>query len=172
MLALEGQIVLQTPLSSRGLFWNLASTWSLVNLFISLSTTGWYDVLGADVGHPGPGSQLPSVTSIVYSWDRYATKYAAATGIQQPRQEIIENFKTYIKQAITNFVRENGVPDCIFFFRDGVSEGEYLTVTKDEKDQMQGIILLPFTFREQLTNDLYFGSRNRRTMGICWREEA
>jgi hypothetical protein len=33
---------------------------------------------------------------------------------------------------------ENGVPNCIFFFRDGVSEGEYLTVTKDEKDQMQG----------------------------------
>ena len=77
----------------------------------------------------------------MYSWDRYATKYAAATGIQNPRQEIIENFKNYIKRAITNFVKENGVPNCIFFFRDGVSEGEYLTVTKDEKDQMQGIII-------------------------------
>jgi eukaryotic translation initiation factor 2C len=74
----------------------------------------------------------------VYSWDRYAAKYAAATGIQNPRQEIIENFKSYVKKAITNFVMINGVPDCIFFFRDGVSEGEYMTVTKDEKEQLQG----------------------------------
>jgi eukaryotic translation initiation factor 2C len=81
------------------------------------------------------------VTSIVYSWDRYATKYAAATGIQHPRQEIIDNFKNYIKVAISNFVRVNGVPQCIFFFRDGVSEGEYSTVVKEEKDQLQGIIV-------------------------------
>jgi len=60
----------------------------------------------------------------------------AVTAIQQPCQEIIEGFKTHIKQVIANFVRENGIPSCIFFFRDSVLEGEYLTVTKEEKDQM------------------------------------
>ena len=56
---------------------------------------------------------------IVYSWDWYATKYAATMGIQHPRQEIIENLKIYLKRAIASFVRENGVPSCIFCFRDG-----------------------------------------------------
>ena len=47
-------------------------------------------------------------------------KYAATTGNQHPRQEIIENLKIYLKRAIANFMRENGVPFCIFCFRDGV----------------------------------------------------
>lgn len=101
---------------------------------------------GADAGHPGPGIQLPSVTSIVYSWDRYATKYAALTGIQQPRQEIIENFNRYVKTAITNFRSSNGMPSCIFFFRDGVSEGEYMTVAREERDQLQGMFCGFFLF--------------------------
>jgi hypothetical protein len=84
------------------------------------------------VGHPSPGAQLPSVSGIVYSYDRYAAKYAAATGIQHPRQEIIEGLKGYLMTAISNFVSVNGVLSCIFFFRDGVSEGEYLTVAKEE----------------------------------------
>lgn len=32
-------------------------------------------------------TQLPSIMSIVYSWDWYAAKYAATTRIQHPRQE-------------------------------------------------------------------------------------
>ena len=116
----------------------------LLPLFLSDKIAGLHDIQGADVGHPSPGAQLPSVTSIVYSWDRYAAKYAASTGIQHPRQEIIENLKNYLKRAITNFVRENGVPSCIFFFRDGVSEGEYLTVAKEEIVQLQGISITLF----------------------------
>lgn len=105
------------------------------------------------MGHPSPGAQFPSVTSIVYSWDQYAAKYAAATGIQHPRQEIIEGLKEYLKTAITNFVRANGVPTCIFFFRDGVSEGEYLTVAKEEKDQLRGQILCALSLLGRLTSD-------------------
>lgn len=99
---------------------------------------------GADVGHPGAGTQKPSVTSFVYSWDQYAAKYAAMCGIQQPRQEIIEDFRQYVKSAISSFVQVNGrnVPASIFFFRDGVSEGEYQTVSKHERDELQGIFLV------------------------------
>ncbi len=65
------------------------------------------------------------------------------TGIQPPRQEIIENFREYVKKAINNFVQtNNSPPSSIFFFRDGVSEGEYQTVSKHERDEMQGKTLV------------------------------
>jgi eukaryotic translation initiation factor 2C len=86
------------------------------------------------------------VTSIVYSWDQYAAKYAAMSGIQQPRQEIIEDFRQYVKSAISSFVQANGarIPASIFFFRDGVSEGEYQTVSKHERDELQGMFSIVF----------------------------
>ena len=65
------------------------------------------------------------------------------TGIQHPRQEIIENIRDYVTKAMSNFVDVNNRPPAsIFFFRDGVSEGEFQTVSKHERDELQGKILL------------------------------
>ena len=68
------------------------------------------------------------------------------SGIQQPRQEIIEDFRQYVKSAISSFVQANGgkIPASIFFFRDGVSEGEYQTVSTHERDELQGMFLIGF----------------------------
>lgn len=49
-------------------------------------------ILGADVSHPGPGSQLPSIASVVASFDRNACQYAASISVQSSRVEVIENF--------------------------------------------------------------------------------
>ena len=47
-------------------------------------------VIGADVGHPGPGvSNRPSMTSLVASLNGDCTQYAAFSSIQMPREEII-----------------------------------------------------------------------------------
>ncbi|PPQ82370.1 hypothetical protein CVT25_008331 [Psilocybe cyanescens] len=83
-------------------------------------------IIGADVGHPGPGVQKPSVTGIVYSHDQFATQYVALTGIQPPRVEQIMDLRRYIIEAVGSFAQKNqGPPKRLIFFRDGISEGEF-----------------------------------------------
>ncbi|CAA7260881.1 unnamed protein product [Cyclocybe aegerita] len=90
-------------------------------------------IMGADVGHPSPGIQKPSVSSLVYSHDEHATEYAALTSIQAPRLEMIQDLSRFIKTALENFVAKNNTPPKrLIFFRDGVSEGEYQRVAEQE----------------------------------------
>lgn len=94
---------------------------------------------GADVGHPSPGVQKPSVTSLVYSHDRFVTQYAAFSALQAPRMEIIADLRTFVRNAVNNWGQKNRMtPARIFFFRDGVSEGEYVRVSEDEIQQIKG----------------------------------
>lgn len=85
---------------------------------------------GADVGHPGPGVQnKPSVASVVFSYDRYGVKYSAISRVQQPRQERIGELGPMVYDAITRYGKVNGkAPRRLMFFRDGLSEGEYVGV--------------------------------------------
>ncbi|KAF9452879.1 Piwi-domain-containing protein [Macrolepiota fuliginosa MF-IS2] len=100
-------------------------------------------VIGADVSHPGPGSQLPSVASVVGSYDRGACQYAASTRVQSPRVEMIEEFASMFK----NFLQKNRVRDAPLFprrivvFRDGVSEGEFENVGPHECHAMEAGVI-------------------------------
>ncbi|KAI0731968.1 Piwi domain-containing protein [Fomitopsis betulina] len=92
-------------------------------------------VVGADVGHPGPGmGNRPSMTGLVASLNVDCTDYAAFSSIQQPRLERIEALEEMFKLAIYEFlVKNNGrYPARFVFFRDGVSEGEYAETAKSE----------------------------------------
>ncbi|KDR81951.1 hypothetical protein GALMADRAFT_240289 [Galerina marginata CBS 339.88] len=81
-------------------------------------------IMGADVGHPGPGVHKPSVTSVVYSHDQFGAQYVALTGIQAPRVEQILDLKKYVTMAVTSFGDKNkSAPKRLIFFRDGLSEG-------------------------------------------------
>ncbi|PPQ82396.1 hypothetical protein CVT25_008357 [Psilocybe cyanescens] len=87
-------------------------------------------IMGADVSHPGPGVQKPSVTSLVYSFDACATQYAALTNLQEPRVEIIQNMQENVKTALQRFKEiHTRFPVRLFFYRDGVSDGELQKVT-------------------------------------------
>ena len=55
-------------------------------------------IVGADVGHPGPGVTKPSVTGLVFSYDEVATQYAILTEIQQPR--VIESLQKMMVWAL------------------------------------------------------------------------
>ncbi|KIM49616.1 hypothetical protein M413DRAFT_112755 [Hebeloma cylindrosporum] len=88
--------------------------------------------VGADVGHPGPGEQKPSITSLAFSYNKNATQYVALTSIQPPRMEIIQDLKRFVTRAIEMYARRNPPPTRLFFFRDGVSEGEYQQVAQQE----------------------------------------
>ncbi|KAJ7771757.1 argonaute-like protein [Mycena metata] len=81
-------------------------------------------IFGADVAHPGPGTNRPSIASLVFSDDPNAAKYIAYSQVQAPRLEIIENLEGMVKEAILFFGRNKQPPKRIIFYRDGVSEGE------------------------------------------------
>lgn len=97
---------------------------------------------GADVSHPGPGILKPSVASLVYSHDHHATQYACLWGIQTPRQENIEDLRSFVCQAVDNWGTKNGTaPKRIFFFRDGLSEGEIERTARKEIEDVEGMNL-------------------------------
>ncbi|KAJ4488451.1 Piwi domain-containing protein [Lentinula aciculospora] len=89
-------------------------------------------VMGADVSHPGPGVQKPSVASLVASHDAYASRYMAFTRIQHPRQEFIQDLQDMVTDAIQSFTKVNSLPQRIVLLRDGVSEGEFESVSGHE----------------------------------------
>lgn len=102
--------------------------------------------VGADVGHPGPGEQKPSITSLTFSYDVNATQYVALTGIQAPRLEIIADLEEYVRKAMLFYAGRNPPPTRLIFFRDGVSEGEYQQVAQQEI-QVTGLFFpLDFVF--------------------------
>ncbi|TFK39399.1 argonaute-like protein [Crucibulum laeve] len=98
-------------------------------------------IIGADVSHPGPGSQKPSIASLVFSLDRHATRYAARMSVQHPRLELIDDLQAMMKDAVNTFGSINRVaPQRIFFYRDGVSEGEFSKIREIEIPAVQAAI--------------------------------
>ncbi|KAF8654242.1 hypothetical protein AX16_003763 [Volvariella volvacea WC 439] len=91
-------------------------------------------ILGADVSHPGPGSYLPSTTALVASMDLNFSRYKAFIRIQDARLEMIQNLKEMARAAIESFRQSNRgyAPIRIFYYRDGVSEGEFERLKEEE----------------------------------------
>ncbi|KAK0483210.1 Piwi domain-containing protein [Armillaria novae-zelandiae] len=90
-------------------------------------------IIGADVSHAGPGSMAPSVASVVASMDLYGAQYTARMEIQRSRQEIIEKLDDMVFSCLEAFYAKNNVvPQRLIFYRDGVSEGEFEIVRREE----------------------------------------
>lgn len=83
--------------------------------------------------------QKPSVTSLVYNHDRFATKYTTITKLQDPRHEVIIELKEMMRTAILDFMGKADRPVVnIVFYRDGVSEGEYERIREAEIGAING----------------------------------
>ncbi|KAI9064296.1 Piwi-domain-containing protein [Trametes sanguinea] len=98
-------------------------------------------IVGADVGHPGPGSaSRPSVTGLVASVDAAVSKLTSYANVQRPRLEIIEDLEGMMMNALRDYrdyqarnVTPNPPPPRnIIFYRDGVSEGEFAQIAERE----------------------------------------
>ncbi|KAI0272588.1 Piwi domain-containing protein [Gloeopeniophorella convolvens] len=87
-------------------------------------------IVGADVTHPGPGvGDRPSIASLVSSYDRTFSHYAAFTRVQGPRTEVIEELEDMFLTSLRYFFHvTKKPPGRIIFYRDGVSEGEFQAV--------------------------------------------
>lgn len=84
-------------------------------------------LIGADVTHPSPDQRrIPSVVGVAASHDRDAFKYKFEWRLQDPRLEMIQNFKGIIEDQLRYYKdKNNSLPENILYYRDGVSEGQF-----------------------------------------------
>ena len=99
-------------------------------------------VIGADVSHAAPGAQTPSMAAVTVSMDRLALRYAAACENNGFREEMITpaNIRTMLKPLLQTWsqnVNNGKFPSQVIYFRDGVSEGQYSHVIKQEVADMK-----------------------------------
>lgn len=85
------------------------------------------------VGHPGPGSAAPSIAALVASHDLQGLAYSTQARVQPNREEIIQDLEGMAIALIKKYYKQTKQkPARIFFYRDGVSEGQYAKVARDE----------------------------------------
>lgn len=105
---------------------------------LSLIAQGKTMVVGVDVTHPSPGSTslAPSIAGMVASIDHQLGQWPAILSIQsERRQEMVSGLKDMLKSRLFLWRKERrhaSLPENILIYRDGVSEGQYLTVVNEE----------------------------------------
>ena len=104
---------------------------------------------GADVSHPSPGSPQPSMAALTMSMDANACRYAAGVQTNGVRVEMLT--EANIKQLFVGMfskwmskVGGGGGPAHIYYFRDGVSEGQFEHVLKQEVAVMKSQLIEKF----------------------------
>jgi len=96
-------------------------------------------LVGIDVTHPGPSSVpgTPSIAGVVASVDRDFVQFPASLRLQKSKQEGIAELSDMIIERLQAFRRRSNVlPKRMIIFRDGVSEGQYDKVIKEELPQI------------------------------------
>ncbi|CAM1327792.1 AGO1 (predicted) [Pycnogonum litorale] len=97
-------------------------------------------IIGADVNHPAPkDTTSPSVAAVVGSFDCSFSKYDAEVRAQQSRLEIIFDLKLMVKNLLLTYYNKTKgqKPQNIIFYRDGVSEGQFVQVLEYELTAVQ-----------------------------------
>jgi len=97
-------------------------------------------IMGADVSHPAPEFRglKPSIASVVASVEPKAANYEVQVRIQdmglESNEEVIKDMRNITKHLLKKFFEKNNgrKPEKIVMFRDGCSEGQFLTVLAKE----------------------------------------
>jgi len=95
-------------------------------------------IIGADVFH-NIGQKKDSCIGFCASLDPNFSKFYSRISLQKPGQELMDNLSGLIKDAIAKYFEFNGkkfFPEYIFFFRDGVGEGQVPTILTYEVTQI------------------------------------
>lgn len=101
--------------------------------------------IGADVSHASPGSPQSSMAALTVSFDRFGGRYAAACQTNGNRVEMIseDNWKSMLKPLITQWQSNVGggrLPTQVYYFRDGVSEGQFIHVMQQEVPHIKAVL--------------------------------
>ncbi|XP_010779569.1 protein argonaute-3-like, partial [Notothenia coriiceps] len=63
---------------------------------------------------------------VVGSMDAHPSRYCATVRVQRPRQEVIQDLASMVKELLIQFYKSTRYkPTRIIFYRDGVSEGQF-----------------------------------------------
>ena len=108
---------------------------------LGLISEGKTMVVGIDVTHPSPGSasNAPSVAGMVASVDKYLAQWPADLRVQEKaRQESVSDLTPMLKTRLNLWGKANrALPENILIYRDGVSEGQYEIVLRDELPKLR-----------------------------------
>jgi eukaryotic translation initiation factor 2C len=101
--------------------------------------------IGADVSHASPGSPQASMAAITVSFDRFGGRYAAACQTNGHRVEMISesNWTNCLKPLVTQWQSNVGggkLPTQVYYFRDGVSEGQFIHVMQQEVPHIKAVL--------------------------------
>jgi len=99
-------------------------------------------IIGADVSHAAPGLEQASMAAMTISIDRTASRYAAAVESNGHRKEMItsDNINSMLRPLIDYWQKNVGggsLPKHVYYFRDGVSEGQFGPLLKQEVADMK-----------------------------------
>ncbi|KUI56371.1 Protein argonaute [Cytospora mali] len=103
-------------------------------------------MIGVDVSHGSHGAGGPptaSMAAMTISMNRDATRYAAVCETNGQRVEVLApaRIREMFPDAVRRWCQENKcAPQHVFYFRDGVSEGQFAQVMQYEVEEVRKII--------------------------------
>ncbi|RYP69891.1 hypothetical protein DL771_005834 [Monosporascus sp. 5C6A] len=92
-------------------------------------------MIGLDVTHGNPGSSQPSMAAMTVSTDRHAAKYVGRCEVNGWRTEIVEPRTMHVlfPKLLAYWCKINTTsPRHVYYFRDGVSDGQFQHVIDEE----------------------------------------
>ncbi|KAG1880920.1 Piwi domain-containing protein [Suillus subluteus] len=115
-----------------------------INHMLDAESMKWWTkaktmVVGMDVTHPGPGSVegTPSIAAVVASADSSFVQFPASLRCQETKKEMITDLTAMMIERLMFYNQKNRtLPDRVFVYRDGVSEGQFDTVLEEELPKM------------------------------------
>ncbi|VDN28919.1 unnamed protein product [Gongylonema pulchrum] len=110
-------------------------------------------IIGIDVTHPTQQEERQNIPSIVANLDLYPQSYGANIKIQRKCRESVVYLLDAVRERLVGFYKAtNQKPIRIIVYRDGVSEGQFSEVLREE---MQGIraacLMLATDYRPPIT---------------------
>lgn len=106
-------------------------------------------MIGVDISHGQHGSALQhlpqaSVAGVTMSMDKDCVQYAACCQTNGYRVEVLN--RDCVQKTVGPLIRQwcainQRAPQHVFYFRDGVSEGEFETVLEQEIDELRNMFL-------------------------------
>ncbi|KAL9928650.1 LOW QUALITY PROTEIN: protein argonaute-2-like [Glossina fuscipes fuscipes] len=90
--------------------------------------------IGADVTHPSPDQRhIPSVVGVAASHNAHGACYNTQYRLQKSTVENIEDMKSIIEDVLDVYKSyQDRYPDHIIYYRDGVSDGQFPIVRREE----------------------------------------
>ncbi|EKM56707.1 uncharacterized protein PHACADRAFT_141577 [Phanerochaete carnosa HHB-10118-sp] len=98
-------------------------------------------MVGIDVTHPGFGTvkSTPSIAAVVASIDQHFGQFPCSLRMQESKKEMVSDLADMMVERLQAFQQTNKgtLPDRIIVYRDGVSEGQFNIVIKDEMPEIK-----------------------------------